>query len=139
MSSFCGIYTGKLQDVDSEYSKNYQHSYGQEAKLIKAETKSHITARVISVLSAVSTLEKVRSGVQEVPFKKKISTQGTSRNGAIQRDQKALRTLSKALRTLCKDKQCQERFCFAQIYSIHCFREEGNRQCTIISDRIRSH
>lgn len=87
-----------------------KHSYGEEAKLIKAETNSLIKARVISVLSAVPTLEKVRSGVQEVPLKKQRSVEGTSKNGAIWETQETLRTLSMAQGTLGKNKQCQNSF-----------------------------
>lgn len=52
-------------------------SRGQEPKLMKAGINSHITARVISVLSAVPALEQVRSSIQEVPLKKQRSSEGS--------------------------------------------------------------
>lgn len=56
-----------------------KHSHRQEAKLIKGRTNRHITARIISALAAVSTLERVRSRVQKGPLKKR-SIDNTNRN-----------------------------------------------------------
>lgn len=48
-----------------------KRSHRQKAKLLKGGTNRHITARIISALAAVSTLERVRRRLQKGPLKKR--------------------------------------------------------------------